>query len=91
MEARTLPAKMSRRRLTEVSSLQLLICRHGDCCASQRLCNSMLIGIHHLLLCLCAHHACAGPFQAHAYAQARRHWQAVLMRGHDTDLRHSPE
>ena len=34
MEARTLPAEMSRRRLTEVSSVQPLTCRRGDCCAS---------------------------------------------------------
>ena len=83
MEARTLPAEMSRRRLTEVSSLQLLICRHGDCCASQLLWNSRLMSIHLLLLCLCAQHACVGPFEAHAGAQMQRRRQGVLIRGHD--------
>ena len=34
MEARTLPAEMSCRRLTEVSSVQPLSCRRGDCRAS---------------------------------------------------------
>lgn len=51
----------------------------------------MLVGIHWLLLCLCAQHACAGPFQLHANAQAQRHRRAVLTRGHDTNFRNPVE